>query len=175
MDEVEVVRYDPAWIAMYELEADSIRVALGDRFSYVLEHFGSTAVPGLSAKPIIDIMLGTNSKEDWPDLIAPLETLGYDYWSENPNKERMFFVKGLPPKARRTHHIHVFEIGSIYWDRLMFRDFLRQNPDDALEYMALKEELALKFKQDRDAYTHGKEEFVRRIMGKAGGRYSPSN
>jgi GrpB-like predicted nucleotidyltransferase (UPF0157 family) len=174
-DEIVIGPYDPHWPAMYESEAAEIRRTLGGITTVTLEHFGSTAIPGMSAKPIIDIMLGTTDKSRWPELIQPLREIGYDFWEENPKKERMFFVKGLPPKPGRTHHVHVFEIGSIYWDRLLFRDYLRSHPNEALTYEQLKGGLAIKFKDDRDAYTRGKEDFVRRIMELAGGRYSPSN
>jgi GrpB-like predicted nucleotidyltransferase (UPF0157 family) len=174
-DEIAIVPYDPLWPAMYEAEAVEIRRVVDGITTVTLEHFGSTAVHGMSAKPIIDIMLGTDDKRRWPDLIQPLRNIGYDFWEENPNKERMFFVKGLPPMPKRTHHVHVFEIGSIYWDRLLFRDYLRSHPDEARQYERLKDGLAAKFKGDRDAYTRGKEDFVRRIVERAGGRYSPSN
>jgi GrpB-like predicted nucleotidyltransferase (UPF0157 family) len=174
-DEVVIVPYDPLWPAMYESEAAEIRRALGGKTSVTLEHFGSTAIPGMSAKPVIDIMLGTKDKSRWPELVQPLQNIGYDFWEDNPNKERMFFVKGLPPAPMRTHHVHVFEIGSIYWDRLLFRDYLRSHTDEARQYEQLKDGLAAKFEDDRDAYTRGKEDFVRRIMERAGGRYSPSN
>ena len=112
MDEVEIVPYDPNWPDIYGLEANEIRRVVASEFQPVIEHFGSTAIPGLSAKPIIDIMLGVKSREFWPMLITPLKGIGYDYWEENPNKDRMFFVKGLPPKVHRTHHVHVLRLAA---------------------------------------------------------------
>ncbi len=103
-----------------------------------MEHFGSTAVPQLSAKPIIDIFIILDDLPIWPTLIQPLANLGYVYWAENPRSDRMFFVKGMPPHGRRrTHHVHVRKAGDAMAE-LQFRDWLREHPDDASRYEKLK-------------------------------------
>ncbi len=99
--------------------------------------------------------------------ISPLKLLGYSYWQNNPDPQRMFFVKGLPPNSPRTHHIHMVEPDSVLWERLLFRDYLRQHPDEAAKYSQLKHHLAQRFKGDREAYTQGKTEYIKSVMKKA--------
>jgi GrpB-like predicted nucleotidyltransferase (UPF0157 family) len=107
-DRVELVDYDPSWPAQYEAEAGAIRATLAGITAFELVHFGSTAIPGLAAKPIIDIMLVAPDPGEWPRLIEPIKSLGYVFWADNPRRDRLFFVKGMPPfGARRTHHLHV--------------------------------------------------------------------
>jgi GrpB-like predicted nucleotidyltransferase (UPF0157 family) len=96
-----------------------------------------------------------------------LETLGYAYWSDNPNPERMFFIKGLPPNSPRTHHIHMIESDSKLWERLLFRDYLRQHSDEAARYAELKLSLAGHYATDREAYTSGKAKYIESVMHKA--------
>jgi GrpB-like predicted nucleotidyltransferase (UPF0157 family) len=96
--------------------------------------------------------------------------LGYAYWLDNPDSQRMFFVKGLPPNSPRTHHIHMVESDSILQERLLFRDYLRAHPNEAVRYAELKRHLAQQFSNDREAYTNGKTEYVRSIMQKANER-----
>lgn len=124
-------------------------------------------MPGLKAKPIIDILLLPPPDADWQSLVAPLEALGYQYWRDNPAPQRMFFVKGMPPRGQgRTHHVHVMNLADA--DRhLIFRNWLRNHPQDAAEYQRLKEQLAERFPTDREAYTQGKDALVARILGKA--------
>jgi len=159
--------YDPQWPMRYEAEARQIRSALGSACDVTLEHFGSTAIPGLAAKPIIDIMLIAPDPSRWPALIRPIEQLGYAFWSDNPRRDRMFFVKGMPPfGAGRTHHVHVRtpeEAGS----GLVLRDYLWHHPDEAAGYAALKRKLAANHGTDRDAYTAGKTAFVDAVLAKA--------
>ena len=160
LDLIELSDPDPTWPEQFDLEAAAIR-SLGEVMEGVqIEHFGSTAVPNLRAKPVIDIMLVHPRRAEWPRLIAPLEGLGYVYWAENPRKDRMLFVKGMPPHGQgRTHHVHV----RLPWDaqrELAFRDRLRSDPVLARDYARLKEELAAHFAGDRDAYTDAKTDFI---------------
>ncbi|WP_034033129.1 GrpB family protein, partial [Pseudomonas aeruginosa] len=102
-DRIEVLPADPAWPQRFAAEAEAIRTALALP-GLGIEHVGSTAVPGLDAKPIIDILLLPPPGHDPQRLVAPLEGLGYQFWRENPNTQRMFFVKGMPPFGHgRTH------------------------------------------------------------------------
>ena len=167
-DQVELVDSDPAWARQYETEAGALLSVLASVKGMRLEHFGSTAVANLRAKPIIDILLIHPEPALWPGLVGPIASLGYVYWSENPRKDRMFFVKGMPPfGSRRTHHVHV-RVPSDAEAELAFRDRLRANPVLALRYAMLKESLATRYPIDRDAYTDGKTEFVAEVLGLTG-------
>ena len=167
MDEIEVCPYDPAWPALFLVEAEGLRTILPKALILDIQHFGSTAVPGLDAKPIIDMLLATSdlavARETFPGLLEPM---GYAFWSDNPKTDRLFFVKGLPPRApRRTHHLHVTQTSGELWGQLAFRDHLRSHPADAEAYAALKRDLALRYRTDRDAYTAAKGDFIRKLSG----------
>lgn len=168
MDEIEIVLYDPSWPTLFAAEATRLRAVLAPNLILGLEHFGSTAIPGLAAKPIIDILIAVPSLAAARETaIAPLEDLGYLHWYDNPKTDRMFFVKGLPPHgARRTHHVHMTEPSGEMWQRLAFRDYLRTHPDEAVRYERLKRELAAKHRDDREAYTGAKEAYVAAVMAK---------
>jgi GrpB-like predicted nucleotidyltransferase (UPF0157 family) len=150
-----------------EAEALRIRAALSSILSFQLEHFGNTAIPGLAAKPIIDIMLIATDQSSWTRLIEPIQGLGYVLWAENPRQDRMFSVKGMPPFGeRRTHHLHV-RTPSDAETTLLFRHHLRHHPDDLVRYASLKRDLAARHTTDRDAYTEGKSQFVDEVVRKA--------
>ena len=167
-DRVDLVDYDPGWPALYEAEADAIQSALAGLTDFEMTHFGSTAIPGLAAKPIIDIMLVVPDQRAWPRLIEPIKGLGYVYWEDNPRRDRMFFVKGMPPFGpRRTHHVHV-RTPEDARPALVFCDYLRAHPDEAARYAALKRELAARHSTDRDAYTEGKARYVDEIVRRTG-------
>lgn len=169
MDEVIIVEYDPLWSVLFEQEAIRLRQFLDKKLIIIcIEHFGSTAVPGLAAKPIIDLLVGVHSLARAKQVAVPqLEALGYSYWRNNPDPRRMFFVQGLPPNGPRTHHIHMVEPNSLLWERLLFRDFLRKYPDEAERYAHLKRDLARQFQKDREAYTNGKEKYIQSVMQRA--------
>ena len=166
MDEVVIAAYDPAWPEVFAGEAQAIRQALGDTF-VAIEHVGSTAIPGLSAKPVIDIAVGVTSLVEAEAKISALEALGYDCRGENGIPGRLFFRKGLI-EFRRTHHLHLVEAGHEQWaSMILFRDYLRSHPGDAQRYEALKRALAVKFQDNRKAYTNGKARFVQATLAKA--------
>ncbi len=166
-DVIAVEPYDPHWIGQFANEQQAIRECVDASISLVLEHFGSTAVPGLPAKPIIDILVGASSRH-WAAIIGALKGIHYVHWEGNPNPDREFLVKGMPPfGVRRTHHIHICEINGPLWERLLFRDYLRDHAEDRKAYADLKEHLAAEFPDDRDAYTNGKSVFVAEIMRRA--------
>ena len=174
MDEVVITEYDPNWVLLFEQESARILAVLDGDLVTRIEHFGSTAVPGLAAKPIIDLLVGVRSLAEAKQVaVFQLERLGYAYWFENPDFQRLFFVKGLPPNSPRTHHIHMVELNSILWERLLFRDYLRKHPDEAARYAQLKYYLAQRFSIDREAYTMGKAEYIESVMQKA--RRPPAN
>ena len=168
MDEIFIVEYDPNWPILFQQEAARIRETLKGNLITRIEHFGSTAVPGLAAKPIIDLLVGVRSLAEAKKVaVSTLEPLGYAYWCDNPDPQRMFWVKGLPPNGPRTHHIHAIEADSLLWERLKFRDYLRQHPDEAARYARLKYRLCQRFSYDREAYTTGKAKYVESVMQKA--------
>lgn len=136
-----------------------------------LEHIGSTAIPGMPAKPVIDILATvTDLEAARARLVGPLEAAGYAFWTENPDADRLFFVKGLPPSApHRTHHLHIMEPGPAALRHIAFRDHLRADPADARRYAALKTDLAARFADDREAYTEAKGGFIADILDAAAG------
>ena len=151
---------------MFESERAAVQATLGILVT-TIEHMGSTAVPGLSSKPIIDLLVGVRSfAAARIQAIEPLRKLGYTYIPEYeswlPNE--LFFRKGFP----WTHHVHVMEPSNPRWERwLLFRDYLRANPEAADEYANMKRSLAAKFGDDIAAYRSGKHEFVERITEEA--------
>jgi GrpB-like predicted nucleotidyltransferase (UPF0157 family) len=162
-DTIEIVDPDSSWPDQFVTEAFAIKKALRP-LELRLDHFGSTAIPNLAAKPVIDIFLILDEVSVWPQLIVPLSSLGYSYWAENPRSDRMFFVKGMPPFGRRrSHHIHVRTPADAMAE-LRFRDWLRKYPDDAARYAKLKYELVERFNSDREAYTEAKTDFIQQIL-----------
>src|SRR3984885_9776729 len=169
MEEVEIVNYNPRWPGLFDQEATRLRGVLDPFLIVALEHFGSTAVPDLSAKPIIDILIAVRSLADArATFVEALRNLDYVYWADNPKKDRMFFVRGMPPFGpRRSHHVHVTEPHGEMWQRLAFRDYLRTHPEEAGTYERLKRRLAAEHQADREAYTSAKSAYVESVMRKA--------
>src|SRR5215831_13569627 len=111
---------------------------------------------GLPAKPIIDIMVGAERRH-WPAIVQALKRIAYVHWEDNPDTNREFLVKGMPPfGTRRTHHVHICEVGGPLWERLLFRDYLQHHAEDRLAYATLKQRLAAAYPEDREAYTRGR-------------------
>ena len=165
-DRIELVAPDTAWARQYKVEAVALRSVIPLVRGLRIAHFGSTSIQGIRAKPIIDIMLIHPEPALWPDLIDVIASLSYVYWAENPRKDRMFFVKGMPPFGlRRTHHLHV-RVPNDAVAELSFRDLLRTDPATAREYERVKQELSERYPNDRDAYTEGKAEFVAKVLGR---------
>ena len=166
MDEVVIAAYDPAWPDIFAGEAQAIRQALGEMLVGI-EHVGSTAIPRLAAKPVIDIIVSVTSLADGEAKISALSALGYDCRGENGIPGRLFFRKGLV-EFKRTHHLHLVESGHEQWAAMLaFRDHLRTHPGDAQRYEALKRALAEKFRDNRRRYTNGKADFVNAVLAKA--------
>ena len=164
-DPVIVVPYDESWPSLFEEERARIERAIGPWVEEI-EHVGSTAVPGLAAKPVIDIMAGVKSLDDSPILVERLVGLGYEYVPEFERvlPFRRYFRKMR--EGRRTHQIHLVERSNAeWWDRhLLFRDYLRANPEIAGEYARLKHELSGRFGEDREAYTDAKTDFISEVV-----------
>jgi GrpB-like predicted nucleotidyltransferase (UPF0157 family) len=171
VDEIELVPSNPEWPKDFEEEAARLRTVIPADLLIDLDHIGSTAVPGLLAKPIIDIQATvTDLAAAKAALVAPLEAAGYAFWEENPDTDRLFFVKGLPPSApRRTHHLHVLEAGTPALKHIAFRDYLRDHPAEADRYARLKQDLARRHRHDREVYTEAKGAFIAQVLDKADG------
>jgi GrpB-like predicted nucleotidyltransferase (UPF0157 family) len=169
VDEIEIVDYDRRWPLLFDEEAKRLRAVLDPSLIVGLEHFGSTAIPGLSAKPIIDILVAVRSlAAAQATFVEALRKLDYVYWADNPKKDRMFFVKGMPPfGSKRSHHVHVTELHGEMWQRLAFRDYLRAHPEEAETYERLKRRLAAEHQTDREAYSDAKSAYVESVMRKA--------
>ena len=160
---VRLAEYDDRWPALFRVEAERLTgiIAAAGLPSLVLEHVGSTSVPGLVAKPILDIAAGRDRNVSTDVYVPVLTEAGYIYRGESGLPGRDFFRLG----ELRSHHLHLVERGGAHWRRyLMFRDTLRAN--DALrdEYAAVKKDLARRFPRDREAYIEGKTEIVERIL-----------
>ena len=162
---IVIVDYDSRWPAMYERERREIKRALGGK-AVAVEHIGSTAVPGLGAKPIIDILAGVGRASDLDACTQPLESIGYTYDPYPQFPERRFFRDG--PMGAGPPHLHLTQFRSDFWqEKVLFRDWLRFHPRDAQEYFALKKALADKFGQDREKYeryTDGKNSFIKAVL-----------
>ncbi|MHC4235325.1 MAG: GrpB family protein [Planctomycetota bacterium] len=165
---IVVVPYDPEWPALFEQE----RAALTRIFPpsvAAIEHIGSTAVTGLGAKPVIDIMVGVDQLAAVVGRIAAVEDLGYEYVPEYESElpDRRYFRK--PREQPRTHHLHAVERESEFWRRhLQFRDFLRANAEAVRDYYELKCRLSREYGQDHIAYTEAKSEFIERCLARSG-------
>jgi len=169
-DEIEIADYDPRWPRLFQTEAARLTALLPAGLIMRIEHIGSTAVPGLAAKPVIDLMaLVASLAEARAVAVEPLEADGYAYWADNPNPERMLFVRGLPPSApRRTHHLHLTESPAILARHLAFRDALRADREQADRYGRLKLDLAVAHAQDREAYTRAKAAHIEAVLAAVG-------
>ncbi len=158
---VEIVEYNSAWPAMYEAERERLAPLLGD---VEIHHFGSTSVPGLAAKPVIDMIALV------PDLDAPVarlvESAGYQFPPAfNASLVHRRFLC-YPTASYRTHHLHLVDEREELELRLRFRDRLRADPALAQEYATLKRSLAARHRDDREAYTEAKAAFVKRWSGR---------
>lgn len=163
---VRLSPYDPAWAARFEEERALLEVAIGEWMVGGVHHVGSTAVPGMEAKPIIDILVGVRGLDESRARFGRLAGLRYVY-APYLLGEMHWFCK--PHPSRRTHHLHLVPVGSRrYIDELAFRDRLRGDTKVAEEYVALKRRLARRFTNDRDAYTDAKSAFVRRVLAHGG-------
>jgi len=164
-ERVIIVPYDPDWPGRFEYERAVLAMIFAGREA-VIEHVGSTAVPGLGAKPVIDVMIGVSRLVDAEDCLAPLEAAGYEYVQkyEKELPDRRYFRK--PRSGPRAYHVHCVVMGSAFWVRhLAFRDYLREHPESAARYDELKRELAAGC--TKGEYTEAKSPFIEGILGLA--------
>jgi GrpB-like predicted nucleotidyltransferase (UPF0157 family) len=161
---IRLAPYEPSWPDRFDQERTALEEAMGTWATGGIHHVGSTAVPGLEAKPIIDILVGVDSLAASRAYFDPLTKLGYLYFPYRAD-EMHWFCK--PHPSRRTHHLHLIPTGSRrFRDELAFRDQLRASPETADEYAALKRDLAERFANDREAYTEAKDKFIQRVLTK---------
>jgi len=160
-DIVELRDHDPGWKDLFQREKVLLFKSL-DPLARSIEHVGSTAIPGIRSKPVIDILVTVDSVR-LEDVEAALGKLGYIHVPIG-DPERLFFRKGMP----RTHHVHVVRHGGEeHAKHILFRDRLIAHPEEAAAYGRLKEDLALRFREDRQAYSDGKDEFIAMILDRA--------
>ena len=169
-EKIEIVPYNTEWPALFKEEKERLLKLFPVDLSGLIVHFGSTAVPGLSAKPVIDMLVEIFSFEKTKKHIVPiLEKNGYDYFwrpilGDGPPFYPWFIRRNS--EGVRTHHIHMAEPGFPLWDQVGFKDILIAHPETAKAYETLKISLAAQFPNDRAAYTHGKSVFIKNIMDK---------
>ena len=173
-EHVAVVPYDPEWPALFLQEKEHLLSCLPGDLVRRIEHFGSTAVPGLCAKPIIDMLVEVVDLADTRERIVPiLEAEGYEYFWRPTSGDDVppfyaWFIKRDPVTRHRTHHIHMVEPGfREHWDRLLFRDYLIAHAEVARRYQQLKLDLASRYGRDRLEYARGKAAFVDAVTAEA--------
>jgi GrpB-like predicted nucleotidyltransferase (UPF0157 family) len=157
--------YQPSWPQLYESEKMALLELIGEHVLTV-EHFGSTSVPGLGAKPIVDMLVGVERLDQVAAWLDPLQQLGYEYLPHRTafTSARYFFRK-YPVGGSAGYHLHVLQPGNRYWSILLsFRNYLRQHAEVAHRYSQLKQQLAEQFPTDPLAYLHGKADFIQAVL-----------
>jgi GrpB-like predicted nucleotidyltransferase (UPF0157 family) len=158
---IEVLAYNPGWVKMFEAEKISLEKLLGDQVVQI-HHIGSTAIPGLAAKPIIDVLVEVQNIEKIDEFNEEMKKQSYLPQGDFGISGRRFFIKGT--KIHRTHHIHIFQTGNPEIQKhLNFRGYMRQNPEEAVRYAKLKQDLARRFPHDIEKYMAGKNAYIEGI------------
>lgn len=164
---IVITAYNEEWLELYQKEKAILQEVAGPDFVRI-EHYGSTSIPGMYAKPTIDILLEIEEQTDLDDLIRKIRDTGY-YYSRQPDNPppHMMFMKGYSPDGYQgqAYHVHVRYSGD--WDELYFRDFLIMHPEIAAEYGRLKLNLQQEYEFDREGYTGGKGDFIKRVNRRA--------
>jgi GrpB-like predicted nucleotidyltransferase (UPF0157 family) len=161
---IEIVPYNPVWPKLFEREAEFLRQTLGD-VAEKIHHIGNTAVQGLAAKPVVDIIIEVSSLEKLDTLNDKMKSIGYESKGEFGIPRRRYYQKG---GNNRTHHLHAFQSGDSHVARhLVFRDYLRANPETAKEYAQLKSAIAKTCDNDISRYCDGKDEYIKELEAKA--------
>lgn len=161
-DIVRIQKYNPKWAEDYEKEREEISAILNNS-SFEIRHIGSTSIPEMPAKPIIDIMVGVNTNEDFQECIESLEKVGYDYFGECGRPGRIFFVKGEPGNC--TNHLHLVVKDSNYWvNNILLAEYFKKNEQAARKYAEKKIELAVQYREDRHMYRIFKSEYISKVL-----------
>lgn len=164
MDPIEIVAYDPGWPGAFRDMGSELRRALGS-VALRIDHIGSTAIPDLAAKPVVDVQISVAALEPVDPFRLPLEELGYVFQAGNPERTKRYFREG-PGRPRR--HIHVRKAGSFHEQlALLFRDYMCAHAEEARSYEELKLTLAERYREDRIAYTDAKDPFIWEVMRRA--------
>jgi GrpB-like predicted nucleotidyltransferase (UPF0157 family) len=165
---VHIEAYDPMWPVMFAAEQDRLQSLLRPWLTTPIEHIGSTSIPGLAAKPLIDMIAGVADLDAARAAIDPLAGHGYFHAEHRPRA--LWFYKSAPGDSlSHTHHLHLTGPGSDLWrERLAFRDALRSDPQLTAEYQQLKQDLARRFPNDGVSYVTGKQEFVAMVLARSG-------
>ena len=160
---VRVVDHDPSWSALFAKERESLHRTLGDLAADV-QHVGSTAVPGLPAKPILDIALAVRVLDLVPHIVEQLTRIGYIYRGDGGDDGGHLFIRESEPDIR-TVHVHVVEQSTTQWKNyLLFRELLRDDTNVRKRYTDIKKDLAKRFCDDRKSYTAAKDEFIQGVL-----------
>ncbi len=160
---ITVVEYDPEWPRIYEEEKRLILGVVGEHVKSIY-HVGSTSVPGLGAKPIIDIIAGLDSGEAADRCLPTLAAIGYNDVTPEPTEEDWYYCLGKTPHSP-GFHLHLMKNGSEFLMRhILFRDYLRAHPETAMEYYELKKRLVEKYADKREVYTESKTGFIENII-----------
>ncbi len=170
---LKISEYDPTWPAQFEAEKASIQAVMGE-YLRAVEHVGSTSIPDLGAKPVLDLLIIVRDHTPISACVPLLEQLAYEYRGEAGIPGRHFFRKPAMSISgfERTHHLHLVDFSDERGranaeEMLLFRDYLRLHPDIARDYLQLKKSLANQFGSDRASYTNGKTDFVLSVLAKA--------
>jgi len=174
LDPIEIIAYDQAWPGLFERERAQVDHALSPWLAGPVEHIGSTSVPGLPAKPIIDMLAVVEHYHPalTDPLVRRLAAVGWAHAPEPADEEQRKWSFCLPDASWRTHHLHVVERSSGWPGLLAFRDHLRTHPADAAEYARIKAELAAADNRDRPAYRAGKAPFIEALLKRIDGGFS---
>src|SRR3989344_3100947 len=162
---VKLSEYDPSWHQEFLSEKTALQQVIPDG---IVEPVGSTAIPGIRAKPILDVMVGCRELRDPVFYEAPLQKVGYSFRTDaRSSQEHILFLKG--PEENRTHYLKLTTLNSNFWEEhILFRDFLIEHPTYVKEYESLKQALLDKHDGSRGPYTEGKKEFIYKILKLAG-------
>ncbi len=167
IEPVEVAEYDPRWPGLFAEETPSLRSAFGGTL-IALEHIGSTAVPDLAARPVIDIQAVVRTLAEASAVVPALAALGWEQGVFARDPERRLFFKKFTAERALSHHLHVYEAGHpAAMEHIVFRDILRRDPGEAQRYLELKNALARRYIHDRIAYSHAKTEYVEAVLARA--------
>jgi len=160
---VKLSKYDKKWVLLFEKEKNLILSSLRNVEVVDVQHVGSTSIPGVVAKPIIDIAIGLKRFADAKKCIKPLRKAGYEYREQFGGRWRYLFVKG--PPTCRTIHVHIQRWGGRDWkDLTLFRDYMKTHPRARKEYVKLKQELVSKYSNQRKLYLKSKDAFIKKII-----------
>jgi GrpB-like predicted nucleotidyltransferase (UPF0157 family) len=164
---VKLSDHDDSWEGIFNTDKAELQKIFGPKILEV-EHIGSTAILGIKAKPVLDLMVAIPSLDNWKEYEIGLQKLGYQFRTDNRESQgHILFVKG--PEEKRTHYLKLAELDSGFWrEHVLFRDFLIAHPEHRQEYEDLKVSLLRKYRGDRVSYTNGKKEFIEKILRQAG-------